>query len=69
VRTPFSHGFLFNVQPQLKVLDKSNQMEKLLGEGRMKLFDRMVGGKTSEKGLGKKQNPRLVRTHSFLRSH
>jgi hypothetical protein len=59
VKTPFSNGFLFTVQPQLKVLDKGNRMERTLGESRMKLFDKMVrGGSGGADNMGRKQNPR-----------
>mmetsp|Transcript_33412 Transcript_33412/g.48436 ORF Transcript_33412/g.48436 Transcript_33412/m.48436 type:complete len:352 (+) Transcript_33412:705-1760(+) len=62
VRTPYSHGFLFNVQPTLKVVNQGNRMEKVLGEGRMRLFEKMVGsGKGSgDKGMGRKSNPRAM---------
>eukprot|EP01035_Chromulina_nebulosa_P024724 gene24724-32203_t len=56
VRTPYSQGFLFNVQPAAKSLDKGNRMEKVLGEGRMRLFDKMVSSRGN--GMGKKTNPR-----------
>ena len=57
MRTPYSQGFLFNVQPAVKSLDKGNRMEKVLGEGRMKLFEKMVSGGKGN-GMGKKTNPR-----------
>ena len=40
----------------MKSLDKGNRMEKVLGEGRMRLFDKMVGSRGG--GMGKKTNPR-----------
>jgi hypothetical protein len=58
-RTPYNTGFLFTVQPEMKSVDKSNVMERKLGEGRMKLFKKMAEG-GSGKALGKKSNPRYV---------
>jgi transcription factor SPN1 len=62
-RTPFNQGFLYTVQPQSRKVDKSNIMERSLGQGRMKLFKTTSEGVMGKgKGLGKKENPRAMDT-------
>lgn len=60
VRTPYNQGFLFTVRPEMKQLDKRDQMERALGEGRMRLYKKTVSGAKSKALLGKKTNPRAV---------
>ena len=53
------------MQPAARSLDKGNRMEKVLGEGRMRLFDKMVSSRGS--GMGKKTNPRyLLRRYIYI---
>lgn len=60
VRTPYNQGFLFTVRPELKQLDKRDQMEKTLGEGRMKLYKKTIAGGKAKALLGRKANPRAI---------
>lgn len=53
-RVPYSKGFLFTQQPQLKEIDKQDVREKSMGEGRNKLFKRMTEKGAQAGGLGKK---------------
>jgi hypothetical protein len=70
-RTPYNTGFLFTQQPELKSIDKTNVMERSLGEGRMKLFKKMSEGSSGKgggrgTGLGKKSNPRYFLHNLFF---
>lgn len=58
-RAPTSAGFLFTVQPQMKNVErKQNLVEKALGEERMKLYKKMTDTKAGLAGGGRKQNLR-----------
>jgi transcription factor SPN1 len=59
VRTPYSNGFLFTVQPALKNVNKGDIQEKVLGEERMKLVKVMSQHRTTAE-TGKKVNPRYL---------
>lgn len=59
VRTPYSNGFLFTVQPELKNIDTRDMQERTYGETRMKLVKKMGTSKVVNE-VGKKQNPRAM---------
>ena len=63
VRTPYNHGFLFTVQPELRQVEQGDVNGRALGEGRMKIFRKTVeSGKGAKAPLGKKLNPRYYRS-------